>query len=158
MCRGEPSCQPPSEAPWQRGSGSGRTGGTTKTGGRKKAVKRELIDTGTDKRYVRPGAAGKFKESDDVGKTLTADRRQKAKTKVKNGQVDKGRSLGVLLFLQSVWLPGLHRHQHRALSLVILLMRGCSSGNQFCDDMPAAKSVAGGPIVVGGTHFPTRNG
>ena len=58
--------------------------------GRKKAVKRELIDTGSDQRYVRRGAAGKFKESDDVGKSLTADRRQKAKTKVKSGQGDKG--------------------------------------------------------------------
>jgi hypothetical protein len=62
----------------------------TKTAGRKKAAKRELIDTGTDKRFVRRGAAGKFKESDDVGKSLSADRRKKAKTKVKSGQGDKG--------------------------------------------------------------------
>ena len=61
-----------------------------KTAGSRKAVKRELIDTGSDKRYVRRGAAGKFKESDDVGKSLTADRRKKAKTKVKSGQGDKG--------------------------------------------------------------------
>ena len=61
-----------------------------KTDGRKKAAKRELIDTGTDKRYVRRGAGGKFKESDDVGKSLTVDRRKKAKTKVKSGQGDKG--------------------------------------------------------------------
>ena len=53
-----------------------------KTGGRKKAAKRELVNTGTDKRYVRRGAAGKFKESDDVGKSLSADKRKKAKTKV----------------------------------------------------------------------------
>jgi hypothetical protein len=57
---------------------------------RKKAAKRGLIDTGTDKRFVRRGAAGKFKESDDVGKSLTTDRRKKAKTKVKSGQGDKG--------------------------------------------------------------------
>ena len=61
-----------------------------KTAARKKAAKRELIDTGTDKRFVRRGAGGKFKESDDVGKSLTADRRKKAKTKVKSGQGDKG--------------------------------------------------------------------
>ena len=60
------------------------------TGSRKKAAKRQLIDTGTDKRYVRRGTGGKFKESDDVGKSLTADRRKKAKTKVKTGQGDKG--------------------------------------------------------------------
>jgi hypothetical protein len=49
-----------------------------------------LIDTGTDKRFVRRGAGGKFKESDDVGKSLSADRRKKAKTKVTSGQGDKG--------------------------------------------------------------------
>jgi hypothetical protein len=61
-----------------------------KTTGRKRAAKRELIDTGTDKRFVRRGAGGKFKESDDVGKSLAVDRRKKAKTKVKSGQGDKG--------------------------------------------------------------------
>ena len=55
-----------------------------------KAAKRERIDTGSDKRFVRRGAGGQFKESDDVGKSLTADRRQQAKTKVKSGQGDKG--------------------------------------------------------------------
>ena len=49
-----------------------------------------MIDTGADKRFVRRGAAGKFKESDDVSKSLSADRRKKAKTKVKRGQGDKG--------------------------------------------------------------------
>lgn len=63
---------------------------TKKTARRKTTAKRELIDTGTDKRFVRRGAAGKFKESDDVGKSLSADRRKKAKTKVKSGQGDKG--------------------------------------------------------------------
>ena len=63
---------------------------TKRTTARKKAAKRELIDTGTDKRFVRRGAAGKFKESDDVGKSLAADRQKKAKTKVKSGQGDKG--------------------------------------------------------------------
>ena len=51
---------------------------------------RELIDTGADKRYVRRDEQGRFKESDDVGKSLAADRRQKAKTKVKKGQGDRG--------------------------------------------------------------------
>ena len=61
-----------------------------KAAGRKKAAKREVIDTGIDKRFVRRGAAGKFKESDDVGKSLSVDRRKKAKTRVKSGQGDKG--------------------------------------------------------------------
>jgi hypothetical protein len=59
-------------------------------GGRKKAAKRELIDTGTSKRFVRRGAGGKFKHVVEVGKSLAADRRSKAKTKVKSGQGDKG--------------------------------------------------------------------
>ena len=53
-------------------------------------TKRELIDTGTDKRYVRRDEKGQFKESDDVGKSLAADRRSKAKTTVKSGQGDRG--------------------------------------------------------------------
>lgn len=53
-------------------------------------AKRELIDTGTDKRFVRRKNDGTFKESDDVGKSLAADRRTRAKTKVKAGQGDKG--------------------------------------------------------------------
>ena len=53
-------------------------------------AKRELIDTGTDKRYVRRDEEGRFKESDDVGRSLAADRRQKAKTKTESGQGDKG--------------------------------------------------------------------
>jgi hypothetical protein len=53
-------------------------------------AKRELINIGTDKRYVRRNAKGQFKESDDVGRSLAADRRKKAKTKAKPGQGDKG--------------------------------------------------------------------
>ncbi|MBA2528312.1 MAG: hypothetical protein H0V18_21380 [Pyrinomonadaceae bacterium] len=52
--------------------------------------KRELIDTGSDKRYVKRNADGTFKESDDVGRSLSADRRRKAKTKVKPGYGDQG--------------------------------------------------------------------
>ena len=57
---------------------------------RKASSKRELINTGTDKRFVRRGAGGQFKESDDVGRSLAADRRTKAKTASKAGQGDKG--------------------------------------------------------------------
>ena len=53
-------------------------------------AKRELINTGTDKRYVRRDDKGRFKESDDVGKSLSRDVRTAAKTKVKAGQGDKG--------------------------------------------------------------------
>ena len=52
--------------------------------------RRELINTGSDKRFVRRDKQGQFKESDDVGRSLAADRRRKAKTKSKAGQGDKG--------------------------------------------------------------------
>jgi hypothetical protein len=54
------------------------------------AAKRELINTGSDKRYVRRDQSGKFKESDDVGRSLAQDPRRKAKTRTKPGQGDKG--------------------------------------------------------------------
>ncbi len=53
-------------------------------------AKRELIDTGTDKRYVRRDEQGRFRESDDVGKSLAQDVRKTAKASVKAGQGDKG--------------------------------------------------------------------
>jgi hypothetical protein len=52
--------------------------------------KRELIDTGTDKRYVRRDEQGRFSESDDVGRSLSQDRRRKAATAAKPGHGDKG--------------------------------------------------------------------
>lgn len=51
---------------------------------------RELIDTGTDKRFVRRDEKGRFEESDDVGRSLAQDRLQQAKTKSKKGEGDRG--------------------------------------------------------------------
>jgi hypothetical protein len=53
-------------------------------------TKRELIDTGTDKRYVRRDDEGRFKESVDVGKSLAQDQRQQAKHDARKGEGDKG--------------------------------------------------------------------
>jgi hypothetical protein len=67
---------------------------TTKPTPRRTATKggskRELIDTSRDKRFVRRDKAGKFNESDDVGRSLAQDRRRKAKNVVKPGHGDKG--------------------------------------------------------------------
>lgn len=52
--------------------------------------KRELIDTGTDKRYVRRDGDGKFKESVDVGRSLSADKRHAARHEAKAGEGDEG--------------------------------------------------------------------
>jgi hypothetical protein len=52
--------------------------------------KRELIDTGTDKRYVRRDPKGRFGESDDVGRSLGQDVRTHARTEARAGQGDRG--------------------------------------------------------------------
>lgn len=57
---------------------------------KKSTSKRELIDTGTDKRFVRRDDEGRFKESVDVGRSLAQDVRKHAKTKVPAGQGDRG--------------------------------------------------------------------
>jgi hypothetical protein len=56
------------------------------------AGKRERIEPNpNDARYVRRDAQGKFtEEQDDVGRSLTQDRKKKAKTEVKPGYGDKG--------------------------------------------------------------------
>lgn len=52
---------------------------------------RELIEPHRgDKRYVRRDRKGRFGESDDVGRSLSADRRRKAKRVVKKGEGDRG--------------------------------------------------------------------
>jgi len=52
---------------------------------------RELMEPHKgDKRYVRRDREGQFKESDDVGRSLAADRRIKAKTVVRKGDRDRG--------------------------------------------------------------------
>ena len=55
------------------------------------ANERELIEPNEgDKRYVRRDDEGKFKESDDVGRSLSQDQKRDAKTESKPGQGDKG--------------------------------------------------------------------
>ena len=55
------------------------------------AGKRELIDTGTSKRYVRRDGQGRFTTDQvDVSRSLAADRRQQSKTVSKPGQGDRG--------------------------------------------------------------------
>lgn len=57
---------------------------------KRKAAKRTLVNTGSDKRYVRRSTSGRFKESDDVGRSLAKDRKRKATKKAKRGQGDRG--------------------------------------------------------------------
>jgi hypothetical protein len=67
----------------------------TKTTARKttksKTSKRTLIEPHKgDRRYVRRNKKGQFKDVVDVSRSLAADRRSKAKTKVGKGQGDRG--------------------------------------------------------------------
>jgi hypothetical protein len=55
-----------------------------------KPSKRELIDTGKDKRFVRRDEKGQFDKVVDVGRSLAQDVKHEAKTKVKSGQGDRG--------------------------------------------------------------------
>ena len=60
-----------------------------------KRTQRELIEPHEgDKRYVRRDEDGKFKESADVGRSLSQDQRKDAKTVVKPGQGDRGDRAG----------------------------------------------------------------
>jgi hypothetical protein len=54
------------------------------------STKRTRVKPKGDARYVKRTAAGKFKESDDVGRSQTADRKRKAKKTVKPGYGDQG--------------------------------------------------------------------
>jgi hypothetical protein len=55
------------------------------------AKKRELINTGTDKRYIRRDARGRFtKDQEDVGRSSAGDQRQRASHTAERGQGDKG--------------------------------------------------------------------
>ena len=67
-----------------------------KTSAKKKAARRkvgprELIDTGTNKLFVRRNERGtSFTEVVDVGRSLSQDRRRKAKKTAKKGYGDRG--------------------------------------------------------------------
>ena len=58
---------------------------------RRKLSPRELIEPHPgDKRYVRRDQKGQFATSVDVGRSLSADDRRKAKHVAKRGQGDRG--------------------------------------------------------------------
>jgi hypothetical protein len=66
-----------------------------KTSGRKGArkrstTKREVIDTGRNRSFGKRTTTGRFKEMDAAGRSLSGDRRKRAKKKVKSGYGDQG--------------------------------------------------------------------
>jgi hypothetical protein len=54
------------------------------------ASKRELIDTGTSKRYIRRDDQGRFTNDQvEVGRASASDQRQQAKSSTRAGQGDR---------------------------------------------------------------------
>ena len=72
--------------PTSKKSSSSRSG--------RSAGKRERISPRGDTRFVRRDERGRITESDDAGRSLSADRRTKSKTKVKSGYGDRGDRAG----------------------------------------------------------------
>ena len=56
---------------------------------KRNSTKRELIDTGGNKMFAKRDVQGRFKEMDDVSRSLPADRRTAAKTVSKPGYGDQ---------------------------------------------------------------------
>ena len=56
----------------------------------KSSSRRESIDTGTDARYAKRTARGRFKEMDDVGRSQRTDKAKAAKKAVPSGYGDQG--------------------------------------------------------------------
>ena len=57
---------------------------------KRSTTKRELIDTGRNKSFAKRNPKGRFKEMDDVSRSLASDRRRPAKTVSKSGHGDQG--------------------------------------------------------------------
>jgi hypothetical protein len=57
---------------------------------RSKTSKRELVAPKGSKRYVRRNPQGQFKKEVQIDRSLAADRRREAKTKVGKGLGDRG--------------------------------------------------------------------
>ena len=68
-----------------------RKSSARKSSRKSSSSKRTLIEPHKgDKRFIRRDAKGRIKESVDVGRSLSADRRRTSKKKAKSGQGDKG--------------------------------------------------------------------
>ncbi len=76
--------------PTRKTSSTKRSSPAKRGSAKRGSGKRELVAPRGDKRFVRRDGAGQFKESDDVGRSLSRDRRTPAKTRSKPGQGDRG--------------------------------------------------------------------
>jgi glycine/D-amino acid oxidase-like deaminating enzyme/nitrite reductase/ring-hydroxylating ferredoxin subunit len=86
--------QPQESRGWNLRIKKGKVMKTAKKRNRRTSSRRTLISPRGNKRYVRRTSAGRFKESDDVGRSLGRDVRQRAKTKTRKGEGDRGDVFG----------------------------------------------------------------
>ena len=61
------------------------------------AVKRDLVKPKADARYAKRTGSGRFKESDDVGRSQKSDRRTKAKKTVRSAAAIRATGQGKTL-------------------------------------------------------------
>ena len=78
-------------------SGKKRTAATKASAAAKRARpkkrasgRRDLVKARNATLYAKRGARGQFKEMDEKGRSLAADRRRRAKTRTKSGYGDRG--------------------------------------------------------------------
>ncbi len=69
---------------------SAKKSATKATKSKRPAGKRDLVKAKNAKMFAKRSTKGRFTEMDGVGRSATADRRQKAKRKVKPGFGDQG--------------------------------------------------------------------
>jgi hypothetical protein len=62
----------------------------TRTAATRASSRRELLDTGTDLRYAKRDASGKWTDMADVARSQRADRARAAKTVARPGYGDQG--------------------------------------------------------------------
>ena len=64
--------------------------GASREAKKRSTTKRELLKKRGGKSFAKRTAKGRFKEMDSVKRSLPADRRKKAKRKVRSGHGDQG--------------------------------------------------------------------
>jgi hypothetical protein len=57
---------------------------------KRSTTKRDLVAPKGNKRFVKRTTKGRFKESDDASRSLSADQRKSARTRTKSGHGDQG--------------------------------------------------------------------
>lgn len=71
-------------------TGRSKTKGASGRSSSRGSGKRDTVNAPKATMYAKRTSTGRFREMDDKGRSLAADRRQKAKTEVSSGYGDRG--------------------------------------------------------------------